>query len=192
MDKEIRQLVRKSASIQDYQVAESCVLPHKRLKIALAACPNACTQPQIKDVGIIARLFPSVIGADCNRCRRCEEICQEQAITIRTDKTQILDEHCIGCGVCVNRCPQKTIKSEGLVFQILMGGRMGRHPKWAQEFCVVDSNKMKKVIECFFDKIIPMLSPDERISELIKRMSLVKLREEILPLQIQNRGIDGN
>ncbi len=38
---------------------------HKRLKIALSACPNACTQPQIKDVGVVAICVPTGIGASC-------------------------------------------------------------------------------------------------------------------------------
>ena len=33
-------------------------LSHQQLKVALAACPNCCTQPQIKDIGIVAGLSP--------------------------------------------------------------------------------------------------------------------------------------
>ena len=37
----------------------------KRTEHALAACPNACTWPQIKDIGIIATSVPE--SSNCDR-----------------------------------------------------------------------------------------------------------------------------
>ena len=47
---------------------------HKRLKIAVSTCPNACSQPQIKDVGVVAIRVPTGIGANCTGCEQCYDI----------------------------------------------------------------------------------------------------------------------
>lgn len=192
LGKEIGQLLGDSAAMQGYKAAGDGVLPHKRVKIALAACPNACTQPQIKDIGIIARLFPTEIGTDCNGCSQCEDVCQEQAIIVRDGRALILAERCVGCGLCINECRQKAIESDGLGFQILIGGRMGRRPKWAEELCVVDCNEVHKIIKSLFNKVISLLCPGERMSELVERISLERLRVDILASRIQNKIIDEN
>lgn len=189
---EIEQVLKNISLLQKNPVSEFEVQPHKRLKFALAACPNACTQPQIKDLGIIVRLFPSEIGAYCEGCGGCEDVCREQAVTIRNSRAQILTEQCLGCGMCISKCPYKTIESQGAVFQVIIGGRMGRHPAWAQELCVVKIDKLSSVIEYFFHKVIPMLSPDERVSELLKKLGLVELGNDMVFFRNHNRRLDGN
>jgi len=84
--------------------------------------------------------MPTAIGLNCDGCGKCESICREQAVTVCNGKAQLISENCVGCGQCVSLCPQKAIRSDGLKFRILAGGRMGRHPKWAKEICVTDSS----------------------------------------------------
>ena len=148
---------------------------HKRIKIALAACPNACTMPQIKDFSINARLFPNEVTTDCNGCANCESACREQAISVTNNKAKISEEHCLGCGMCIKACPSSAITHQEPVFKILIGGRMGRHPKWAEEICTVHADKVCDTLNSFINKVVPELSPGERISELVNRLSLEKI-----------------
>ncbi|MHC4174677.1 MAG: hypothetical protein ACYTBX_14295 [Planctomycetota bacterium] len=59
LNEDIKQTVKDSAWVSTAVKQESSDLRHYcRFKVALAACPNACTQPQIKDIGIIAIVYP--------------------------------------------------------------------------------------------------------------------------------------
>ena len=51
--------------------------------------------------------FMAVTDPDrCNLCRKCEEICHVNAITILNEKKTTNVHKCIGCGLCVSRCPE--------------------------------------------------------------------------------------
>ncbi|MCF8109574.1 MAG: hypothetical protein K9J81_11360, partial [Desulfohalobiaceae bacterium] len=41
---------------------------HHEFRVTLADCPNACSQPQIKDIGIIAAAVPELTDAPCSEC----------------------------------------------------------------------------------------------------------------------------
>lgn len=149
----IKQIVEKSVSAKPSQGLNSLKpVEHRRLQVALAVCPNACTMPQIKDIGIIANIIPCNIGAGCDGCGKCENICREQAIIVRNGKAQLVPQKCVGCGQCVKDCPQRAIESDGLKFRILAGGRMGRHPRWAQQLCVADRSSVAAEVAQLLEK----------------------------------------
>ena len=182
LSEDIVQVVKKSAWGQaeaNRKVSES--LHYKQLRVALAACPNACTQPQIKDIGIIANCVPVDIGPDCNGCGRCEAVCQEEAIVVREGVAELLPQRCVGCGVCASECVQGAIESDGVQFRILVGGRMGKHPRWAQELCVVDGSCVVRVVGNFLERIAQWAKPAERLASVVERVGAARLREEIFP-----------
>jgi dissimilatory sulfite reductase (desulfoviridin) alpha/beta subunit len=152
---------------------------HPGLRVALAACPNACTEPQIKDVGIIATMIPAEVGRNCDGCGQCEKVCREEAIIVTRGKAQILPERCVGCGQCISQCPKKAISSHGLRFRILVGGRMGRHPRWAEELCVVDDSDIVDVVQSFLNRITRYAGAGERIANVVERIGVARLREEM-------------
>ncbi len=55
---------------------------HHEFRITLADCPNACSQPQIKDIGIIGACVPEITQNPCSQCEACVEACREQAISL--------------------------------------------------------------------------------------------------------------
>jgi dissimilatory sulfite reductase (desulfoviridin) alpha/beta subunit len=145
---------------------------HKRLKIALAACPNACSQPQIKDVGVVAVCVPKEIGANCTGCGQCEDLCREDAIAVKDGLAKLQPQRCVGCGMCIEACPQKVIESGGVRFRILVGGTMGRHPRWAQELCVVDASHVAGEVARFLDAISRRAEEGEKIASVVERIGL--------------------
>lgn len=180
LSEDILQTVKKSAWVKaaaNRQVSES--LHYKQLRVALAACPNACSQPQIKDIGFIANMMPRRIGASCDGCGRCEAVCQEEAIVVRDGVAELLLERCVGCGVCARECAQGAIESDGARFRILVGGRMGRHPRWAQELCVVDGSSVVKALEGLLERVAQQAKPGERIASAVERIGADRLGEEI-------------
>lgn len=115
------------------------------VKIAIAACPNACCRPQIKDVGFIAYQSPAGITDDCNVCEVCIETCRENALIKDSTEIRRFPEYCLGCGWCLSTCPQKALFGKNLVLRVLAGGKLGRHPVLAREF---------------MDRIIPDKAPE--------------------------------
>lgn len=172
---DIVQAVSESAWAQRKQSGPS---HYKQLRIALANCPNACTQPQIKDIGVIATSAPEAVGPDCNGCRQCEDVCQEGAIVVRDGQAELTRTKCVGCGLCFLQCARGALGSRAVQFRILVGGKMGRHPRWAQELCVVDSSRVVKALQSFLQITAHHAKPTERIASVIERLGVAKLKEE--------------
>ena len=111
---------------------EGMILPHHRLKVAVCACPNGCTQPQIKDVGLMARSCPERTDAECTQCGLCVEACPDGAVTLVEDAPVIDAEACVRCGACARACPTGTLAEARSGFEVTAGGRLGRHPRLAE------------------------------------------------------------
>ncbi|MCP4669732.1 MAG: 4Fe-4S dicluster domain-containing protein [Desulfobacula sp.] len=108
---------------------------HHEFKIVLADCPNACSRPQIADIGIIGSVLPEISEEVCTLCNACVKACNENAIDLDEDNIQpIIDyKKCLMCAKCIEACPTKTIMEQERGFRIMLGGRLGRHPRLAME-----------------------------------------------------------
>jgi anaerobic sulfite reductase subunit C len=117
------------------QTVESDLKFHHEFRITLADCPNACSQPQIKDIGIIGACAPAVTGEPCSLCEACVEACKEDAIRIDTEKeAPLIDtDRCLKCGKCIPVCPTGTLAEGQKGFRVQLGGKLGRHPQLARE-----------------------------------------------------------
>jgi dissimilatory sulfite reductase (desulfoviridin) alpha/beta subunit len=107
---------------------------HHEFRITFADCPNACSQPQIKDIGIIGASKPCVTDQECTHCDACTETCPDPAILLPHDRgPQIDDRRCLACGQCLMICPTGTLIESQKGFRIQLAGKLGRHPKLARE-----------------------------------------------------------
>jgi dissimilatory sulfite reductase (desulfoviridin) alpha/beta subunit len=110
---------------------------HHEFRITLADCPNACSQPQIKDIGIIAAVTPEITPMACSRCEACVNICREQAVKFDNDAPEmspvIQMDRCLHCGRCIQVCPTGTITAGTYGYRVLLAGKLGRHPRLARE-----------------------------------------------------------
>ena len=108
---------------------------HHEFRVTLADCPNACSQPQIKDIGIIGACTPELSDEECSACGACVDVCKENAITL--DDAGEIDEIdynlCLLCGQCIDACPTGTIIAGDKGFRVQIGGKLGRHPQLARE-----------------------------------------------------------
>ena len=113
------------------QVGENLKLHHE-FRVTVAECPNACSQPQIKDIGIIGAMTPAVVEVDCTQCGQCTDICPDDAISI--DSAVSIDrKQCLACGKCIMVCPSGTLCEKDKGYRIQLGGKLGRRPKLAKE-----------------------------------------------------------
>jgi len=70
--------------------------------------PRACVK---------SNFYPKIDPEKCKRCDKCVKICPTQAMfhhyPVKDDLTddfiEIIEEQCIGCGVCASNCPQDSI-----------------------------------------------------------------------------------
>ena len=108
---------------------------HHEFRLTLADCPNACSQPQIKDIGIIGACSPELTAEPCSRCEACVEACREDAISLNSEAEcpQIDYTRCLSCGKCMQVCPTGTIAESTRGFRVQLGGKLGRHPQLARE-----------------------------------------------------------
>jgi anaerobic sulfite reductase subunit C len=108
---------------------------HHEFRVALSDCPNACSRPQIVDIGIIGSMLPGLSNETCTLCNACVEACRENAIDLDKENTlPVIDySKCIMCAKCITTCPTETIQKKEEGFRIMLGGRLGRHPRLAME-----------------------------------------------------------
>jgi dissimilatory sulfite reductase (desulfoviridin) alpha/beta subunit len=112
--------------------------PHHAVRVSLSDCPNACSRPQIADIGIIGAKVPGVGENACTGCNACLQTCPDQAIrlTDSPDGVQkpVIDlTRCQRCGKCIHVCPSQSLETVQTGFRVLLGGRLGRHPRLAME-----------------------------------------------------------
>ncbi len=108
---------------------------HHEFRVTVSDCPNACSQPQIKDIGIIGACVPRVVDEECTLCNSCVDICKEKAIILDDSRSKPVMEFalCLKCGKCIEVCPTGTIAMGKAGFRVQLGGKLGRHPKLAAE-----------------------------------------------------------
>lgn len=106
---------------------------HLRFSIGIAACPNACSRPQIMDVGFIRAEYPSIPADHCTGCGACVSACREGCLALRDGRIACAFATCVGCGACRKACPVEAIGPDRRGFRVLVGGRLGRHPRLATE-----------------------------------------------------------
>ena len=108
---------------------------HHEFRVALSDCPNACSRPQVVDIGIIGAVLPGIFDEDCTLCNACVDVCDENAIRLDEENLKpVIDYHqCLMCARCITACPTGTIGKKEKGFRVMLGGRLGRHPRLAME-----------------------------------------------------------
>jgi len=150
---------------------------HEKIKIGVSACPNACSSPQIKDFGVIVFVEPAVDFEKCNSCKACLIACKESAITFKSYPA--FNDNCIGCGDCMRVCKNSAIRGK-VRFKVLAGGRLGRHPRFAETVATVESA----------DDVLKILEEVISIStELGKRFSYIPNAVDVLRERIEKLAL---
>ncbi len=180
---------------------EGKILPHQRLKIAIASCPNCCSQPQIKDFGVHLRSKVFVdINVECNGCGNCLRVCKEGAIRISGLSNELQDEakekqnshsgnnkrdvvinydRCVYCGLCAEVCPTGTIKTEKKCYRVMIGGKLGRHPRFAD--VLIDFADESEVVRALDVCIGAILSEkrEKRFGTLVEKMGIDEFKRRL-------------
>ena len=145
---------------------------HHGFRVSLSDCPNACSRPQIADIGLIGATSPHVTDAGCSRCGACQDVCREGAIELSEDSEQprIDPSKCVSCGACVRACPTAALAEGEKGHRLLLGGKLGRHPQLGRELKGIYSRKdsMKIVDKCLHHYVRNCVE-GERFGEILNR-----------------------
>ncbi|RJP87771.1 MAG: 4Fe-4S dicluster domain-containing protein [Desulfobacteraceae bacterium] len=145
---------------------------HHEFKITVSDCPNACSRPQIKDIGIIAAKMPQATDTPCTGCMECVNICKESAIQVNDNDQgpQIDLPLCVGCGQCICVCPTGSIKTDKQGYRVLLGGKLGRHPRLASELPgIFTENETLAIVARCIDYYKSASHNGERFADLMAR-----------------------
>lgn len=146
------------------------VLYHHVFKISLSGCPNSCSQPQIKDIGIQGQRVPKVDTQLCNGCGKCSEVCPDQAVLVNEATAQIDRRRCLNCGLCVDACPTAAITAAKSGFKVLVGGKLGRKPQLAQTYTAVAVKEdLVALVETIMSIYLQEAAPGEKLADLVQK-----------------------
>jgi dissimilatory sulfite reductase (desulfoviridin) alpha/beta subunit len=154
---------------------------HHEFRVAVSDCPNACSQPQIKDIGIIGAHEPVLSKEPCSLCHACEESCQEHAILLNeSEEIPVIDfDRCIRCGRCIRVCPTGTIDTGRKGYRIMLGGKLGRHPRLGEEISgIYHEDEVIDILEKCIEFYKNNSAHGERFAELFKGVDHLGLKRK--------------
>ncbi len=152
---------------------------HHEFRLSVSDCPNACSRPQIVDVGLIGACLPEITEETCSECGACIATCKENAIVLQDGRPVIDVSKCLFCAQCARVCPTGTLKEGGRGYRILVGGKLGRHPRLARELPGIHSpEETLKIIERCTGVFQTQCVSGERFGEILERTG--KEPQEIL------------
>jgi dissimilatory sulfite reductase (desulfoviridin) alpha/beta subunit len=153
---------------------------HHEFRVTVAECPNACSQPQIKDIGVIAASRPAITGEACSACEMCIEICKEDAIELEDDpvKPRISFQRCVACGQCIAVCPTDTLARGVIGYRVQLGGKLGRHPQLARELPgLYDQETVLDIIRACLDLYKSRSRHGERFGDILQMTDLTEITQ---------------
>ncbi len=154
-------------------------LSHHKFRVAVAGCPNNCSEPQIKDFAVVAQARPGRGPGDCIDCGRCVETCREGSV--RLEDGPIFDyDKCLSCGRCAAVCPSEAITTVARGYAVLVGGKLGRHAQLAWRLLeTVDEATVLRALDACLELYKEEARGPERLGAILNRTGLDVLRAKI-------------
>lgn len=154
-------------------------LPAKT-KFAVSGCANACTKPQAHDIGFQGAVLPKVQEDKCIGCGVCVTRCPAKAITKAAGKISIDYDTCLSCGGCIRLCPKEAIIAETSGFHIYIGGKGGRYSFAGERLLsFVPENEVLPKLESILAVYQETAAKGERLQALLSRIGLSGFQEKL-------------
>jgi len=153
---------------------------HHEFRVSVSDCPNACSRPQIADLGLIGARSPKLTDDPCSRCGACVQVCREGAISLPEGRPVLDPSRCLSCGQCITACPTGTLQEKDRGYRLLVGGKLGRHPRLAVEIPgVYGLEETLKRIERCLDQYQGRCQQGERFGEILERIGVEEIKKFI-------------
>jgi anaerobic sulfite reductase subunit C len=146
------------------------VLFHHKFRVSISGCPNGCSRPQIADAGLLGAIRPDVDPALCTACGACAEACPDGAITVDDGPPLFDRSRCLGCKRCHQACACGAIMLSEPAARVVLGGKLGRHPRLAADAGVVTGpDALVALLDRMVDDYIKQARPEERFADWYAR-----------------------
>jgi anaerobic sulfite reductase subunit C len=156
---------------------------HHELRVSVSDCPNACSRPQIADIGLIGANRPAISDSPCTGCGACASVCRENAVRLDDVAGPVIDcSKCLFCGKCISACPSGTLATSQSQqgWRILVGGKLGRHPQFGRELAgMFKADEALTIIERCLSFYMMHNIEGERLGEVINRVGFELLEKEL-------------
>ena len=147
---------------------------------SVAECPNACSQPQIKDFGAVQESLPGKGSGSCDNCGLCLGQCREAAILLGRSGPEIAYAQCVRCGACAKVCPVSALVVKKTGFSVYVAGRIGRHPRLGLRVLeMTDEAGVLSALKAVVRFYIKEGRTGERFGELVDRVGTALIKREI-------------
>ena len=164
------------------KVVEGPLKIHHEFRVSLSDCPNACSRPQIVDIGLVGACRPVVTDENCSGCGACAETCREEAISFCDEAPVVDGAKCLSCGKCIPVCPTGALQARESGYRILLGGKLGRHPRLATELSgIFDKDKIPAIIDRCLDYYKNHCAGGERLGEIMEKNGMEDILKKIIP-----------
>jgi anaerobic sulfite reductase subunit C len=156
---------------------------HHQFRVTVSDCPNSCSQPQIKDVGIIGEAEISCDPDACTGCGECAAVCEESAVILDEGCLLGIDpERCVRCGACARVCSPQALRNDIATYRVLVGGKLGRHPQLAVELARgLDTDQVVALVSRIVETYRANALSGERLGALVNRLGWDGFREAVMP-----------
>lgn len=144
--------------------------------VAVADCPNACSRPQIADLGLIGAAEPGGTAEICHQCLGCVHACREGAVS-HLGLVPVVDHaKCVRCGSCCRICLSGTLQASRRGWRILIGGKLGRHPRLGTELDGIFSREgVLAAADCCIGFYLRNARAGERLGDVLERAGIEDL-----------------
>jgi dissimilatory sulfite reductase (desulfoviridin) alpha/beta subunit len=146
--------------------------PHRKFRISLSFCTNGCSRPQISDIGIIGAVTVRVDAGACTGCGACVAACRENALMLDGPTVSVGDTRCLFCGDCLCACPFDALLPGATGFKVLLGGKLGRHPRLGTELPGIYTEHDIIEIVSHSYHLYASYPPDVRFGDIIEKREL--------------------
>ena len=155
---------------------------HHQFRVTVADCPNSCSQPQIKDIGIIGETEVSCEPDACTGCGECAAVCEESAVILNEAHLLGVDSaRCVRCGACARVCSTEALRSDGGGYLVLVGGKLGRHPQLARELARgLDADQVVALVSRIVETYKANAFSGERLGALINRLGWGEFQASVM------------
>lgn len=155
-----------------------------KFKIGVFGCPNGYGRAQSNDIGIVAQKKVTILEGKCLGCSKCIDVCRSRALNIKDNKVILDNKRCVSCGKCAEVCQANAIGTNHIEILIFIGGRLGRKARLATPINKIFSeDEVISTVNHIIKYYINNAKKRERLAELIERVGIKKVEEEILGIK---------
>jgi dissimilatory sulfite reductase (desulfoviridin) alpha/beta subunit len=141
---------------------------HLAFAVSVCGCANGCSRPHIAGLGLIPARSPKWDAAGCDRCLACIGACREHALSMDKATLAIDRDKCLRCGDCLKACKSGALATEIQGYRLLIGGRLGRKPRFGRELPGLFSpHAVPDVLRLSLELMMSRTDPFVRFAETI-------------------------